>query len=78
MSWNVDVLRILSEWGYFLFTKYTPEAELWPSFDWSWMGVESPLSLNCLDELFNNGMTIAQDNCPPNDSIIGIILKFRY
>ena len=36
------------------------------------MEVESPLSLNCLEELFNNGITIAQDNWPTNDSIIAV------
>ena len=72
MSSNVEVWRIFSEWGYFVFTKYTSDAELWPNFDWSWMEVESPLSLNCLEELFNNGITIAQDNWPTNDSIIAV------
>ena len=62
LSSNFHVLKI-----YFVFTKYTSDANLlncWPNSDWSRMEVESPLSLNCLEKLLNNGITIVQDNCP--------------
>ena len=81
-SSNLHVFKIVGEWGYFVFTKYISDAELlkcWPNSDWRWTELETPSSLNCFGELFNNGIKIAQDNCTTNVSRIAYgILRFKY
>ena len=65
-----------------MFTKYTSDAQRFSSdecfrmhsvlilIEAQGLEVERLLSLNCFEELFNNGITIGQDNCTK------VLLKF--